>query len=270
MNSIPGERETKSSMARRETLTFRRFKQAGSSHLDYRLTAIALAPVLVAQGLSVRRKALRMPEPPGPRSGTVGDGEPLSLLIAGDSAAAGVGAPSQAEGLSGAVTAALAERYRVSWTVKARTGLRTGHVLARLEAEGVTADPPRYDVALTSLGVNDVTGGTRSHVFVAQQRRMVRLLRDRYGVRLAVLTGLPPMHVFPALPQPLRAVLGARAMAFTRLLETVAAAEPGCEVLSPDLPLELAYIAEDGFHPGPPAYAKWGREAADLIVRRLG
>ena len=59
-------------------------------------------------------------------------------------------------------------------------------------------------------------------------------------------------------------------MAFTRLLEAVAEAEPDCEVLVPDLPLDLAYIAEDGFHPGPLTYARWGREAADVIARRLG
>lgn len=231
--------------------------------MDYRYAAAAMAPVLVAQGLRVRRTALRLPEPPGARSGTVGDGSPLRLLVTGDSAAAAVGAASQEEGLSGAIVGALREEFRVSWEVRAGTGLRTLQVLRRLEA----GPPASFDVAVSSLGVNDVTGGTRSAAFVAQQRSLVSLLRERFGVRLAVLTGLPPMHAFPALPQPLRWVLGQRALGFTRLLEQVAAELPGCVVLTPRLPLEMKYIAEDGYHPGPLAYAEWGREVAELVRR---
>ena len=42
-----------------------------------------LLPVLVAQALQVRRKALRLPEASGPRDGVAGDGPVLRLLIAG-------------------------------------------------------------------------------------------------------------------------------------------------------------------------------------------
>jgi lysophospholipase L1-like esterase len=231
--------------------------------VDYRVVAAAVSPMLLVQGLRVRASALRLPEPPGPRRGRAGQGPGLRLLIAGDSAAAGVGAPSQDEALSGALVRALQDEFTIEWRLRARTGLRTRQVLERLA--GDPAEP--FDVALLSLGVNDVTGGTRSREFVAQQRALARLLRTRYGVRLAVLTALPPMHVFPALPQPLRWVLGERARAFTRLLETVAEAEPGCTVLRAELPLEIAYMAEDGFHPGPLAYAEWARQAADVIRR---
>ncbi|NIP82235.1 MAG: SGNH/GDSL hydrolase family protein, partial [Gemmatimonadetes bacterium] len=56
------------------------------------LAAPALAPILVAQGLFVRWRTTRLPEPPGDREGVTGAGPPLRLLVAGDSAAAGVGA----------------------------------------------------------------------------------------------------------------------------------------------------------------------------------
>ena len=234
--------------------------------MDYRYAAVAMAPLLLAQGLRVRRTAMRLPEPPGPRSGTAGDGPPLRLLVAGDSAAAAVGAASQDEGLSGAIVRALEGRFRVSWEVRAKTGLRTAQVLRRLESG---PDSP-FDVAVLSLGVNDVTGGTRSADFVAQQHRLAAVLRARYAVQLTVLTGLPPMHAFPALPQPLRWVLGERARAFTRLLESVAESAPGCTVLTPRLPLDVRYIAVDGYHPGPLAYAEWGREVAALVSDQFG
>jgi lysophospholipase L1-like esterase len=233
--------------------------------LDYRYATVAMAPLLLAQGLRVRRVTPRLPEPPGPRTGSAGQGPALRLLIAGDSAAAGVGAASQAEGLSGCLVGALQAEFSVSWTMNARTGLRTLGVLTRLES----LPPAAFDVALLSAGVNDVTGGTRSHAFVAQQRRLVALLKSRFGARLILLTGLPPMHAFPALPQPLRWCLGARAQAFTRLLQEVVAEDADCELVTPQLPLDPSYMASDGFHPGPPAYAQWGREAAAVIRRRL-
>jgi len=233
--------------------------------VNYRFAAVGLAPVLLVQGLNVRRVTLRLPEPPGPRSGTAGQGPALKLLIAGDSAAAGVGASGQHEALSGSVVRELGTDFTVSWTVNARTGLKTAGALARLAA----VEPEPFDVALLSVGVNDVTGGTRSGVFAARQRRLVALLKERFGVRHVLLTCLPPMHAFPALPQPLRRVLGDRALHFTALLRGIADADEDCELVSPRLPLDPAFMAPDGFHPGPQAYAEWGREAAGIIRQRL-
>jgi lysophospholipase L1-like esterase len=232
--------------------------------MRHHLAALALAPVLLAQGLRVRRVTPRLPEPPGPRSGTAGSGPPLRLLIAGDSAAAGVGAASQAQALSGAVVDALSDHFRVSWTLNARTGLRIAGVIARLAA----ATPEPFDVALLSVGVNDVTAFTPTRTWLVQQGQLVALLKSRFGVRHVLLTSLPPMHAFPALPDPLRWYLGARARELSARLVEFAAGDAACEVVSPRLPLDPAYMAADGFHPGPLAYLEWGRTVADIVVRR--
>jgi hypothetical protein len=64
-------------------------------------TRIAFGPLLIAQANRLRRTALELPEPHGPRSGKVGRGDPvLRLLVAGDSSAAGVGARTQREALA--------------------------------------------------------------------------------------------------------------------------------------------------------------------------
>ena len=60
----------------------------------YGLLAV-MSPVLWIQGTYVRKVAQRLPEPPGERSGVVGAGPHLRVLITGDSAAAGVGADTQ-------------------------------------------------------------------------------------------------------------------------------------------------------------------------------
>lgn len=220
---------------------------------------------MIVQGLRVRRVTPRLPEPPGPRSGTSGTGMPLRLLIAGDSAAAGVGAEHQAGALSGAVVDALQHDYRVSWALHARTGLRTAGVIALLE----TVEASDFEVALLSVGVNDVTAFTSTGKWLGQQRRLVALLKSRFGVQHVLLTGLPPMHAFPALPEPLRGYLGARAQLLNEALAHFAAADASCEIVLPTLPMDPALMAADGFHPGPLAYREWGRCAAGIIQRRV-
>ncbi|GAB2993819.1 hypothetical protein GCM10010960_08690 [Arenimonas maotaiensis] len=228
----------------------------------YRLALLLLSPVLLLQALYVRRYALRLPEPEGPRTGCTGDGTPLSLLILGDSAAAGVGAASQQQALAGQLVTRLAARHRVDWTLWAKSGRASRQVLALLERE----DAHPFDVALTSIGVNDITGGVRLSDWLVQQARIRELLRTKFGVRRIVLSEVPPMQHFRALPQPLRWMLGERARRLNQALARSVAGEADVRVLSVTLPPDGDYLAEDGFHPNATAYALWAQQAAALIA----
>jgi len=228
----------------------------------FNLSALLLSPLLLAQGLHTRRRTPKLPEPPGPRQGVAGSGEPLRLLIIGDSAAAGVGAGDQREALSGQLSDRLAERFRVEWLLHAETGATTESTIASIGQ----LEPKPHDVALTSLGVNDVTSGVGLDKWLGQQRVLRELLKERFGVSLVVHSGLPPMHGFPALPQPLRWYLGSRATRFDRALEAELADHPYARFLSLRFTVDPAHIATDGFHPGPPVYREWARRAAELII----
>jgi hypothetical protein len=72
-----------------------------------KLSTFALLPVLVIQGVKVRKNTPRLLEASGDRDGLIGQGQPLSLLILGDSAAAGVGVETQQDALSGAIISEL-------------------------------------------------------------------------------------------------------------------------------------------------------------------
>ena len=230
------------------------------------LSYIAVSPLLLVQALHTRARALRLPEPEGPRSGTLGKGPQLRLLIVGDSAAAGVGVAHQQDALSGRLMALLAERFRVSWALEAESGARTSCALDRL----FRLDPQTFDVAVTSLGVNDVTGHTGRRKWIRLQRELRGVLKERFGVSFTIVSGLPPVHGFPALPQPLRHYLGSRA---TRFDEQLKADLEGCESA---IHLDLRFsenpelIARDGFHPGAEIYAEWARRAALEITGRCG
>lgn len=236
---------------------------ADAAELRHLVATTVLGPILLPQGLHVRRVTPRLPEPPGPRAGRAGEGAPLRLLVAGDSAAAGVGAASQDEALAGRLVAELSARRALEWRLEARTGYTTADALDHL----ATLPADRFDVVVLSLGVNDVTRGTGRARWLARQAALADLLRARFAPRALLFTALPPMHLFPALPQPLRWYLGARARDFNAVLAEWIPRQPGCHLVTPDFRQDLADIASDGFHPGPAAYTAWATRVACDIDR---
>ncbi|PKN18729.1 MAG: lipase [Deltaproteobacteria bacterium HGW-Deltaproteobacteria-6] len=234
--------------------------------MNYKLGAIGLAPLLIVQALYVRAVTPRLPEPSGDRSGIHGSGPLFNLLILGDSAAAGVGVSTQSEALSGQLVSALGGDFRVSWKLIAQTGRRAKDIVAELER----LSPETFDVVVTSIGVNDVTHGTDAEKWINQQARIVELLQSKFHAQHIILSSVPPMHLFPALPQPLRWYLGTRARRFNRALEKLAMVHERCEFVMIDFPLDTATMAADGFHPGIPAYSIWAMHIASIIRSRLG
>ena len=219
--------------------------------------------MLLWQGRRVRAEVPRLPEPAGEREGVAGDGPPLRLLIVGDSAAAGVGAATQAEALSGGLISALQDAFQVHWKLIATTGHTTANALEDLLA--IDAEP--YDVIITSLGVNDVTEQHSLRQWRAAQVALLAMLQSRFEARHIFVCGLPPMHRFPALPQPLRWYIGARAKQFDSALQALAEATPRCEFVPLNFfnGIGTEAMASDGFHPGPAIYRQW----ADEIARRI-
>ena len=234
--------------------------------MPYKFAAIGLAPLLIAQALYVRFVTPRLPEPSGERSGRHGSGPLLHLLILGDSAAAGVGVSAQHQALSGQLVFVLGTDFQVSWKLMAQTGHRAKDVLAKLEM----MSPEKFDVVVTSIGVNDVTHGTNSEKWIDQQDQIIRLLQSKFQAQHILLSSIPPMHLFPALPQPLRWFLGKRALQFNIAFKKLAEGCKPCEFVAIDFPLDKAYMAVDSFHPGALAYSLWANHLAAIIRGRLG
>ena len=226
------------------------------------LIALALAPLLLAQGWRARRLARHLPEAAGARTGSCGAGTAvLRVLLVGDSAVAGVGVATQEQALAGQLARKLHDALPatvVAWRVVARSGVTTREALAMLAAE----EPEQFDLAVVALGVNDVTARVSIGAWLARIGQLVEQLRGNWGVRQIWLSGLPPMHRFPLLPQPLRWFLGRRARRFSSALGAWAAARPGLSYVAlPDM-TDPTLIAADGFHPGLGAVAIWAQELA--------
>lgn len=224
---------------------------------------MSLAPVLLAQGYHVRRITPRLPEAAGPREGQIGRGLPLRLLIAGDSAAAGVGAEHQDDALSGHLTQALAEHFLVNWTLWARTGDTAAELLERIHS----TPENRFDVAVISIGVNDVTANRTVQRWLRLLDQIIVSLQQRHRLSHILFSSLPPMQHFPALPQPLRWYLGQRAARYNLALAAHLRGYECVHVAPPEYPDDATLIATDGFHPGPGAYAHWGRQLAAQLCQ---
>jgi lysophospholipase L1-like esterase len=231
---------------------------------------LALSPLLVAQALRTRARVPRLPEAAGPREGVAGrGGVRLRLLIAGDSSAAGVGVSRQDDALAAPLARELARRCRVEvhWQLVARAGVTSEQAWALLEE----AMPGAADIAVIVTGVNDVVDQVASQRAVRARERIANGLRDRAGVRHVVFCPLPPIHRFPALPQPLRWMAGADARRHNRALRewvrarAAALGDVSCAPLD-ELRLDAGTMASDGFHPGKPAYRQVSIAVAQHIA----
>lgn len=224
-----------------------------------------LAPVLVGQGLYLRRRALDMPEPAGPREGSTGQGPDLRVLIVGDSSAAGVGVDSQDQAFSGQLVRHLGVVRRVHWRLLAKTGATTASTLASLHLE----QPGTYDIAVTSLGVNDVTHAVPLRRWLRDQAALHSLLGQKFGVGRSYISALPPVGQFPLLPQPLRWAVGSQIERFKRHLANLSTADGTFDYVPVPIEFHPDMLASDGFHPSARLYAAWSGIMADHIVKSL-
>ncbi|MBI5277957.1 MAG: SGNH/GDSL hydrolase family protein [Burkholderiales bacterium] len=225
---------------------------------------LALGPVLLPQARWVRRTALRLPEAEGPRDGVVGEGKPaMRVLVVGDSSAAGVGLPDQAQALALPMTHRLHEQLgaTIGWQLVAQTGTDSA------DAKQLVQRAPLYpaDVVVTVLGVNDVTAQRTAATYVGQLTALWHDLRQRTGAKWAVFCGLPPMGLLTAVPQPLRWYLGRYSDWLDEALQRWAAGH-GFGFCSLRWAADPKLLSHDGFHPGPALYPAWSEKLAGIIA----
>ena len=225
---------------------------------------LALGPVLLPQARWLRRTALRLPEAAGPREGQAGEGDQvLRVLVVGDSAAAGVGVADQAQALTTQLAHALSEALRgaIGWQLVAQSGVNT----AECRALAAQANLQPADVVVTVLGVNDVSSQTSASRFAQGLSMLWNELQQRTGARQIVVCGVPPMHLFPAIPHPLRWYLGRYAAWLDRTARRWTEQE-GLGFCPVDWEAKDGFVAADGFHPGAALYPIWAQRLAGLIV----
>jgi lysophospholipase L1-like esterase len=233
------------------------------------LATTPLLPFLWLQGRTVRRRTPRLPGAAGPAAGSIrSTGAPLTVLVVGESTVAGVGAPDHDQALTGQVAAALARRTQraVNWLAFGQIGATAQLARTQLVPQIRTAP---VDMIVLALGVNDVLQLHTPRRWVRDLRLLIADLRARVGPAPIVLASVPPMGRFPALPQPLRGVLGLRASALDRAARRFATTLPRVVHSPAHVQAVEGMFCADRFHPSIQGYSVWGSQLAESIAPLL-
>lgn len=233
-------------------------------HLPFWLTTAGLSPLLIYQGRNARRNTVRLPEADGDPFGQYGEGTPeRRILVIGESTAAGVGVQHHDQGLACQLARLLHERtgQAIAW----HTFGINGATLAELNDKLLLESLPDADVVLLSMGVNDTTHFTPRHRFRQQLLALRNRLKSHYPTPIHLLS-VPPMHLFSALPPPLRQMMGWRARQLDGVYTALAWKQPEDFIhLRYETVTDTSLLAADGYHPGETGYCLM----AESIARQL-
>ncbi len=228
--------------------------------------ALAAAPVFWFQGRSVRRRTPRLDEANGERSGILAGSAPAYRIIGlGESPMAAVGLAKQSQGVIPqlATELAAASGQRVTWQTAAQSGATARFTTENL-LRRVDTDPT--DLVVIGLGVNDTLALSSAKRWEQDLQQLLDAIRRRLDPKRIIVTGVPPMQHFPALPFPLSAMLGLRAALLDSVLQCLT--EHDADLLH--APMRFTdrpdgMFCSDGFHPNATAHKTWARQLAKLL-----
>lgn len=220
------------------------------------------------QAIYVRKTAPRFSPAAGPPSGSAGTGKPLHLTAIGDSIIAGVGASQLTLALVGQTAEKLARSLacQVRWNALGENGIDSRGVVDRLVPRLANIET---DVFLVSVGVNDITGLSTLAGWKRNLAEVLESLTRHSPQALIAVAGIPPLRGFPVLPQPLRALIGARGEAFDGIARELISQHPNALHLPLDFEPTPDQFSADGFHPSEASYRKFGEMMAQRIAERI-
>ena len=234
-----------------------------------KLLTIALLPSLFIQGYAVKKNTPRLPEAMGLRSGVTETGRSkLSILIVGDSAAAGVGVLNQEDALLGQLLAQLIPQFTIDYQLEAKTGDTTLQLFDRIQS----LPDKKFDVVISSIGVNDVTKLVSPRKWLKQQQMLYQEIERKFKPQQVLIKELPAMNHFPALPNPLAWLFGQYASAMNTLLEKWIQSKPHYQLIQFDITQFQALalpMASDGFHPSKQIYQYWAERIVEGVQKKF-
>jgi lysophospholipase L1-like esterase len=221
-----------------------------------RLVVVLLGAIVLPQARRARRVIPRLPDAAQPWSGTVPGRDPVSILVLGDSTAAGVGAQTQEDALPGNLARRLSTEWErgATWRAVGENGATTRDIVRRYLAEATTQ---KYDLVFLSIGANDALTLRSRGAFRRDFRTILRRLRSVSPKALILVSSFPGFGQFASLPNPLRWALALHSRSLEELARRFVRSEPGV-LMSPPAPKYTdGFFASDGFHPSAKGYREW-------------
>jgi len=228
------------------------------------LTWFAL-PVYVWQGLGVRRRTGRMAPPPN--AGTyehAGRGTGLSVLVIGDSSAAGVGVEAIEDCFAGQFPRLLAQETgrpvaaRIAGMNSATSGQIRDFVVPHVE-------PRDFDYIALNIGTNDAKNFHSGRRFKRDFGTLIYALRARFPAATIIWSGVLDMERVPALPSPLNRILGIRSRLIDDIGRTLCR-ERGALAPESEWRIVPENFSADGFHASEAGYREWAHNMALYVA----
>lgn len=222
-------------------------------------------PVYAWQGIRLRLRIERLlPAPVATEGEFSGSGEPVRLLVMGDSTVASVGMETLEDTLAFNVAKAVndATGWPVHWRAAAGNSATASdirdYILPHVEERDWT------HIAL-SVGINDMKNFHVVRRFKRDFGSLIYAARTRFPHAKIIWCPIPDMRQCPALPRTLGRILAARA----ELINAMGARmcrERGAIVTERVPPQDGDAFARDGFHPNGNGYRIWGQHFAKWIA----
>ncbi len=222
-------------------------------------------PVYVWQGLGVRRRTMRLLPAEGPVLHAIaGEGEPVRLLVIGDSSAASVGIARTDAGIAAVLAEMIARDtgrpviWRAAGFNSATAQQLRDHVVPNLKWE------PWTHVVL-SVGTNDAKNFHTVPRFKKDFGGLLYALAARFPGARIIWSPVVDMTRVPALPSLLARILEIRAQAINAMAARLCF-ERGA-VPASRLPIEDPRLgfSSDGFHASKAGYRAWAEHLLPLI-----
>jgi lysophospholipase L1-like esterase len=135
-------------------------------------------------------------------------------------------------------------------------------------ARQATALVPRIpdaptDLVVVVLGINDVLAFTPPARWAEHLLSLITQVREQLAQPVPILiAGVPPAGQLPALPQPLRGVLGRHARALDAASHQLAQRLPAVQHVLTEARVGDRDVCPDRFHPSSTGYAAWAQHLA--------
>jgi lysophospholipase L1-like esterase len=189
---------------------------------------------------------------------------------------AGVGVEHLKSGFTVNLAAALSKdiNRQVSWSLFGENGIRLSELNQKLTAQLEPLNTLKllgenqYELVVVTMGVNDSTKFTSVKQWRASLEHSIKLIR--YATKGPIFfTQVPPLAQFPALPVPLKYLLGLRSTILDTELRQLCGQSEGVFYLGSRLQVAPEMMAIDGYHPSELGYQHWARQISPQIAAEL-
>jgi lysophospholipase L1-like esterase len=226
----------------------------------FQLQLFPWLPYLVYQAKKVRKSSPKLPSQSSLL--TLGQGEKHVLLL-GESTVAGVGASATAHTLAGNFARMLGESYQIETIGKKGLRVKDAFSLYQLQKKSTTTTS---EGVILFLGANDCFLLTSPQEFKQELRSLIQQIQVETDANWIYLAAIPPVHLFPAFSEQMRAFLSKQRAYLQREMEDIAANDP--KVIYHAIPMDLQpeFFSADGVHPSDLGYQKIAELAIEKMV----